>query len=165
VEIGLLPQATVIIIMILMLIGGSPGGAAGGIKTTTLAVAFAALISSFKGDAEVIIGNRSIAWRSVLRAFTIIVIFMLLSLAGMLVLNALFPHKDSLRSAFEVVSALSGTGLSMQGFTQELNTPGKIFIMFFMFIGRVGPLSIILFFVGREKPGHLRYPQERVIVG
>ena len=38
-------------------------------------------------------------------------------------------------------------------------------IALFMFIGRVGPLSIIMFFVGREKPGHLRYPEERVIVG
>ena len=165
VDIGLLPQVTVIIIMVLMLVGGSPGGAAGGVKTTTLAVVFAALISSFKGDREVIIGNRSIDWRIVLRAFTIVVIFLLFSLSGSLILNALFPHKDSLRSAFEVVSALSGTGLSMGGFTRELNSAGKLFIIFFMFIGRVGPLSIILFFVGREKPGHLRYPQERVIIG
>lgn len=164
-EIGLLPQATVIIIMILMLIGGSPGGAAGGIKTTTLAVVFAALISSFKGDSEVIIGKRSIAWRIVLRAFTIVVIFLILSVAGALALNFLFPHKDSLRSAFEVVSALSGTGLSMGHFTGELNGAGKVLIILFMFIGRVGPLAIILFFVGREKSGHLRYPQERVIVG
>ena len=163
-DVGGLPPPCIIIVIALMFIGGSPGSAAGGIKTSTAAVVFAALISSFKGDGEVIISRRSIAWRSVLRAFTITVIFLLLALFGALMLNAFSPALDGLPSAFEVVSALSGTGLST-GNSTRLLTPGcRVLIAVFMFIGRVGPLSIIVFFVGREKPGHLRYPEERVIV-
>ena len=165
VDVGALPPACAVIVMVLMFIGGSPGSAAGGIKTSTAAVALAALITSFKGEGEVIIGRRSIAWRGVLRAFTIIVLFLLLAIFGAVMLNAFSPKLDGLQSAFEVVSALSATGLTT-GRATELLTPGsRLMIAFFMFIGRVGPLSIIVFFVGREKPGHLRYPEERVIVG
>ena len=165
VAVGNLPSSCVIAVIILMLIGGSPGSTAGGIKTSTAAVAFAALISSFKGDDEVIISGRSIAWRCVLRSFTIIVIFLILSAFGALLLSAFSPKLDELQCFFEAVSALSGTGLSMNGATRLLSSEGKILIMIFMFAGRVGPLTIILFFVGREKPGRLRYPEERVIVG
>lgn len=163
--IGTLPSSCVIVVIILMLIGGSPGSTAGGMKTSTVAVAFAALISSFKGDDEVIISGRSVAWRCVLRSFTIIVIFLLLSALGTVLLNVSSPQLDELQCFFEVVSALSGTGLSMNGATRMLSTEGKILIMIFMFAGRVGPLTVILFFVGREKPIRLRYPEERVIVG
>lgn len=148
-----------------MLIGGSPGSAAGGIKTSTVAVAFAALISSFKGEGEVIIFKRSIAWRSVLRSFTIIVIFLLFSLIGTVLLGVFSPQLDDQQCIFEAVSALSGTGLTLNNATQLLSAGGKVIIGLLMFAGRVGPLSIILFFVGREKPGALRYPEERVIVG
>lgn len=165
VEIGALSPAAVTIIMILMLIGGSPGSAAGGIKTSTVAVAFAALISSFKGDSEVIIFNRSIAWRCVLRSFTIIVIFLLLSVVGTSLLSVFAPQLNEQQCMFEAVSAVSGTGLTMNSATRLLTTGGKVVIGLLMFAGRVGPLTIILFFVGREKPGALRYPEERVIVG
>ena len=165
VPVGSLPSAAVTVIMILMLIGGSPGSAAGGIKTSTVAVAFAALISSFKGEGEVIILKRSIAWRSVLRSFTIIVIFLLFSLIGTVLLGVFSPQLDDQQCIFEAVSALSGTGLTLNNATQLLSAGGKVIIGLLMFAGRVGPLSIILFFVGREKPGALRYPEERVIVG
>lgn len=165
VPVGSMPPAAVTVIMILMLIGGSPGSAAGGIKTSTVAVAFAALISSFKGDAEVIMFKRSVAWRCVLRSFTIIVIFLLISVLGALLLNVFAPQLDEQQCIFEAVSALSGTGLTLNSATSLLSSGGKVIIGLLMFAGRVGPLSIILFFVGREKPGALRYPEERVIVG
>ena len=34
-----------------------------------------------------------------------------------------------------------------------------------MIIGRLGPFTIMLFLLGREKPGQLKHPVERVIIG
>jgi trk system potassium uptake protein TrkH len=62
-------------------------------------------------------------------------------------------------------AALGGTGLDAGWVTPELTTGCKILVAFFMFIGRVGPLAIFMFFVRKEKTNALRYPEERVIVG
>ena len=162
---GMLSPACQILLIVLMMIGGAPGSTAGGIKTTTVAVAFAALSSSFKGENNVIIGKRSVAMTCVLRAFTIIVMFVLLCAAGALGLNSFAPDVDSLKCFFEATSALSTTGLSTGTTTMDWEMPCKLFITLFMFAGRVGPLTILLFFAGREKQNKLRFPEEQIIVG
>ena len=160
-----LPTACLTLIIVLMLIGGSPGSTAGGLKTTTIAVVFSALLSSFRGDNAVIIGGRTIPLRTVLRAFTITVIFILFAVFGGLLLSAFSPQLSDRQCFFEVSSALGGTGLDAGGITPQLTSGCKLLVAFFMFLGRVGPLTVILFFVGREKPAVLHYPEERVIVG
>ena len=153
------------LIIVMMLIGGSPGSTAGGLKTTTSAVIFSALISSFKGDNAVIVFGRTIPLRTVLRSFTIAVIFIFFAVFGGLLLSAFSPHLTDRQCFFEVSSALGGTGLDAGGITPQLTFGCKILVAFFMFAGRVGPLAVILFFVGKEKPAVLHYPEERVIVG
>jgi trk system potassium uptake protein TrkH len=153
------------LIIILMLIGGSPGSTAGGLKTTTLAVIFSALFSSFKGDNAVIIFGRTVPLRIVLRSFTIAVIFILMAVIGGLLLSAYSPQLTDRQCFFEISSALGGTGLDAGSVTPQLTLGGKLLVAFFMFAGRVGPLTIILFFLGREKPTVLHYPEERIIVG
>ena len=165
VDLAQLPTASLTLIIVLMLIGGSPGSTAGGLKTTTLAVIFAALSASFKGDNAVIISGRTIALRTVLRAFTITVIFIIIAVFGGLLLSAFSPQLTGRQCFFEVASALGGTGLDAGWVTPELTTGCKILVAFFMFIGRVGPLAIFMFFVRKEKPAVLHYPEERVIVG
>ncbi len=165
VDLALLSPACLTLIIVLMMVGGSPGSTAGGLKTTTLVVIFAALLSSFKGDTEVIISGRKIALQTVLRAMTIAVMFILMAVFGGLLLSAFSPQLQSRQCFFEVASALGGTGLDAGWITPQLTTPCKIFIAFCMFVGRVGPLAIFMFFVRREKTGVLHYPEERVIVG
>ncbi len=160
-----LPTACLTLVVVLMLIGGSPGSTAGGLKTTTISVVFSALISSFRGDNAVIIGGRTIPLRTVLRAFTITVIFILMAVFGGLLLSAFSPQLSDRQCFFEVSSALGGTGLDAGGITPQLTYGCKLLVAFFMFLGRVGPLTVIMFFVGREKPAVLHYPEERVIVG
>lgn len=165
IDIAMLSPACLTLIIVLMLIGGSPGSTAGGIKTSTAAVAMAALITSFKGDSEVIICSRTIALRTVLRAFTIIVLFVVLTVLGALLLNTFSPGLDGLQCFFEIASAISGTGLDAGDVTGGLDPGCKALVAFFMYIGRVGPLTVIMFLVGKEKSIPLHYPEERVIVG
>lgn len=165
VDLSLLSPACLTLIIVMMLIGGSPGSTAGGLKTTTLAIIFAALVASFKGDNSVIISGRTIDLRTVLRAFTITVMFILMAVFGGLLLSAFSPQLTDRQCFFEVASALGGTGLDAGWITPELTEGCKILVAFFMFAGRVGPLAIFMFFVRREKANVLHYPEERVIVG
>ena len=54
---------------------------------------------------------------------------------------------------------------NIMGMTGKLTLSGKIFVIMLMIIGRLGPFTILLFLLGREKPGQLKYPVERIIIG
>ena len=154
-----------LVVIVLMLIGGAPGSSAGGMKVTTAAVAFAAIRNTLLGNREVLIFKRSIGMEVVLRAFTMLVIFLLLFCVAGAVLHALNPaDMPLLETMFEAASALTTTGLSM-GATANLTFSGKIFVILLMIIGRLGPFTVLLFLLGREKPSRLKYPEERVVIG
>ncbi len=160
-----LPDMSLSFIIMLMLIGGSPGSTAGGMKTSTLALALAAIAGTIRGETETLIFKRRIPTVNVLRAFTIIILFTLLGCSGAFALQLMEPGKEMIVTSFEAISALTTTGLSIGNTTAELSWNGKLLLVLFMFIGRVGPFTVLLFLVGREKPGQLKYPEERVIIG
>ena len=143
-----------------MLRMNTPGGTAGGIKTGTVALVFAAILSVLRGDSEVLLFNRRIPTMNVLRAFTIILIFTLLGAVGAIYLQTREPGGD-----FFNISALTTTGLSIGDTTAKLSAGGKLFLVFLMFMGRVGPFTVLLFLLGREKHTPIRYPEERIIIG
>ena len=162
---GFFTPGVALVSMVLMLIGGAPGSTAGGMKVTTAAVAFAAIRNTLQGNQEVLIFKRSVGMDVVLRAFTMMVIYLLLFFAGGTILHMINPsHIPLLNSMFEAASAITTTGFSM-GVTGELNGAGKLFVILLMIIGRLGPFTVLLFLLNREKPGQLKYPNERVIIG
>ncbi len=160
-----LPAVSLTLAIVLMMIGGSPGSTAGGMKTSTAAVAVAAILNTLQGNNEVLMFKRKIPTANVLRAFTIIVLFLLICSAGASLLQLMTPGASMMDAFFETASALSTTGLSISNTTAKLADAGKFFVSFLMFLGRMGPFTIMLFLLGREKPGQLRYPAERVIIG
>ena len=164
-EVAALPHISLVFVMILMLIGGSPGSTAGGIKTSTVGLALAGIISTLRGDPETLVFKRRVPTVNVLRALTIIILFALLSCVGALALELTEPTLASSSTAFEAVSALTTTGLSVGETTSLLSYKGKLLLVLFMFLGRVGPFTALLFLMGREKHGQLKYPEERVIIG
>ena len=165
VVIGSLPAESLTLLIVLMLIGGAPGGTAGGMKVSTVALAVSSIIGTFKGRQEVQMFKRTIPMANVLRAYTIMVTFILLTCAGAVFLHMLTPDRFEIADCFfESASALSTTGLST-GATASLTAPGKIYLACYMFMGRVGPFTIMLFLLSREKTRKLRYPEERIIIG
>jgi trk system potassium uptake protein TrkH len=64
---------------------------------------------------------------------------------------------------FEVVSAFCTVGLST-GITAELTPPGKLIIIACMYVGRVGPLTLVLA-IGRRAAQKFEYPEENVMIG
>ena len=160
-----LPHISGAFIVLLMLIGGSPGSTAGGIKTSTVALALAGIVGTLRGDPETLVFKRRVPTVNVLRALTIIILFVLISGAGALALELTEPKMEASFTAFEAVSALTTTGLSLGDTTAQLSDKGKLLLVLFMFLGRVGPFTALLFLMGREKHGQLKYPEERVIIG
>ena len=159
-DIAALPASTTTLIIIFMLIGASPGSTGGGMKTSTVAVIF----NTFKGNPEVLMFRRRVPAAQVLRAFTIIVMFTLLACVAAMAIQMITPGSAMMEAFFEAASALGTTGLTIGG-TAKLTTEGKLLLSFLMFIGRIGPFTIMLFLLGREKTVRLKYPDERVIIG
>ena len=66
--------------------------------------------------------------------------------------------------AFETFSAFGTVGLSM-GITPGLSAIGKIVIIITMFIGRVGPLTLLLALAISQKEARIEPPKEGVSIG
>ena len=162
---GLMKSASLFVIMILMFIGGSPGGTAGGIKTTTFAIMILMITAELRGQKELIVFNRRIPREHFRKAF--VVAFMLLATVtlGIIFLN-LTESFDFLSISFEAVSAIATVGLSM-GITSGLSSVGKVIIILLMYLGRIGPLTLMLSVnrSGLRKGHELSYPVRDILIG
>ena len=161
-DIGATHDATALMIISLMLVGGGPTSTAGGIKVTTLIALLLAIVAFFRRRSELAAFGRSIPLEDVLRvtALTSIAI-LLVMVATFLVL--LRHDGEFLDLAFEVASAFGTVGLS-RGVTADLDDTGRAVIVFMMFAGRVGPLTLGFFLATRVQP-RVRYPKSPVFLG
>jgi len=62
------------------------------------------------------------------------------------------------------VSAFATVGLST-GLTPELTVHGKLWIIFTMFAGRVGPVTLAMALAMRQERQLVKYPEGKVIIG
>ena len=167
-----LSNATLSVMIVLMFIGASPFSTGGGIKTTSLAVLVVMAISRFQGRDETVCWGRRLTPRVIARSVTLVLsaaaVVSLFFIGLMLIEQRNVPHTQGrglfLESLFETVSAFGTVGLSM-GFTAKLSLAGKLMITFLMYIGRVGPLSLILGLSMDVSGDPIRYPSEDVAIG
>ncbi len=161
-----LTNASKLLTIVLMFIGGSPASTAGGIKTVTIGVIVFTVISMIRGREDTELFGKRISRNIVNRALTIGVVGMTLVVSITMILTVTEAGLDFMDVLFEVVSALGTVGLSL-GITAQLSVFGRIVIIFAMFAGRVGPLTIA-FALARQQnknKGNIRYPEDKVIVG
>ncbi|MBI5699692.1 hypothetical protein HZC35_05210 [Candidatus Saganbacteria bacterium] len=162
-DIGAMSAASLTMLIVLMFIGASPGSTGGGIKTTTLGAIFVSVGSYLKGRRRVRAFEREFPLTTVLRAFTIFALFILILLVDLIVLGNV-ERASYLQLFFEITSALGNTGLSM-GITSALTSLGKAMLIITMFIGRVGPVTIAMSFLAKPTRESLRFPEEDIFVG
>ena len=164
VAIGALPLPALLVLSMLMFIGGAPGSCAGGIKTTSFTIWMARVRSALHGDASVSLLGREIPHDLVLRAVAVIGLATAWNAAGVLLLAFALPSGTPLQDiVFEQVSAFGTVGLST-GLTPGLNTVARMWIIATMFVGRLGPLTLLLSFVTTNKP-RIQYAEGRMMVG
>lgn len=158
--------ASLLIMIVLMLIGGSPGGTAGGMKTTTFAVIILLIVSELQSKKEVVVFNRKIDSDQFKKAF--IVAFMLIATVTVGIILLLISEPFDLMSlAFEAVSAICTVGLTM-GITSSLSFYGKVIIISLMYLGRIGPLTLLLSMnrkAANKKGQEISYPTADILIG
>ena len=164
VNIGGLSQASVFLFMILMFVGASPGSTGGGIKTTTLGVLVATLMSVLKNRDKVVIYKRTIPHRVVYGAIAILFLSLLFIFIITLLILIVQPTLPFISVLFEVISAFATVGLSL-GITAKLCVVAKLLIVVTMFIGRIGPITFALFLTKKGNKSPFEYPEESVIIG
>jgi trk/ktr system potassium uptake protein len=154
---------TLEMMMFLMLIGGCPGSTAGGLKTTTLAVLILAIYNNLKGRSKVVVMERVIPNERVVQALAILGIMFAASWLGAITLSSLEPSafQDNL---FETVSAVGTVGLST-GITANLSTGAKLLLCLYMFMGRVGPLTLAVSLLTRSDDKRIGYVSEDITIG
>lgn len=163
VDMGQLFPATALLTIFLMFIGASPGGTGGGIKTTTLALILLTIRATLRGNKNTLVFGRRVPADTIRRAFTITFLSLLLCVGALFLIEAT-DRFSLLHLAFEVISAFGTVGLSL-GITPHLSYLGKIIIILVMFIGRVGPLTLLLALSMRQKEPRIEPPKEGVSIG
>lgn len=158
-------DASSMITLVLMFIGGAPAGTAGGIKVTTMAMFVLCIVATVKGRSEIEVFGRKIARGSVNTGIAIIMISLTVVFTDVLLLLAI-DGKGLLDTVFEVVTAMGTVGLT-RGITSELSWLGKLLIIITMYIGRIGPITMVLAFgIHRDRSVDLReLPEERILIG
>lgn len=166
VDIGALHVSTKLIMAMFMFIGGSPAGTAGGIKTVTFAIMLLYIHSLVKGSDRIKLMKRSISDQVVKRSLTIAMVSFFICIIGLVVL-AISEECSFIDLVFEVFSAFATVGLTA-GVTPLLTSVGKIVIIILMYIGRIGPITMVLIFAKRYnqmKGKDIVYPEANVLIG
>jgi len=156
-------QATQFFMIILMFIGASPGSTGGGIKTTTFAVLVGAVLAMIRGKEDVVLFRFRLAQERVYKAVTVTLFCIGIVMLGTMIL-ATTEDASFLKILFEATSAFGTVGLSM-GLTGHLTVAGKLTIIFLMFMGRLGPLTLT--YALGPKPGRAlyRHAEGKIIIG
>lgn len=163
VDMGALSMSTVLIYLLLMWVGASPGSTGGGIKTTTFAVAILNSFSLGRAKDRVEAFRREINNESVRRAFAVMTLSFLVIGISVFLVKYFDPQLPLVNVAFECFSAFSTVGLSL-GITGELSNPSRIVIIFTMFLGRVGTLTLMVGFLRNIRTLNYHYPSESIFI-
>lgn len=155
-------DSTTTLTILLMFIGGGSMSTASGIKLMTFVVLILSTYAYLSKRQEIRLFNRAIPEDTVRKSFAIGILSMALIWICLLLLTS--THRiNFLDAVFEVVSAFGTVGLS-RGATSELNTFGQLLIMFLMFFGRIGPLTLG-YMLATPKRSHIRHPKVDIPVG
>ncbi|GAA3643719.1 TrkH family potassium uptake protein [Asaccharospora irregularis] len=166
IDLTMMKESTLFVMINLMLIGASPASTGGGIKTTSLATIILTVRCFILGRPDIEVFERRIGTTIARKALGIFFIGISVAVLGTLLISLTQPQFTLLESGFEVASAFATVGLSIGG-SATLSGIGKILIMMFMFMGRVGSLTIFMALLSRstKKNQPVRYPEGRIIVG
>ncbi|HIT43721.1 TPA: H(+)-transporting ATPase [Candidatus Avacholeplasma faecigallinarum] len=166
VDLSTLTPGAYLVVVILMFIGTSPCSTGGGVKTTTIFVIVATIFYFAKGKKTKAFGRR-IPDGAIFKAFVLVTLAMIVVVVGTFAICIIQPQLGVQEVIFEVVSAFSTTGLSM-GITTSLNKVNRLIISLLMFLGRIGPLTVIGVVNKNwmtDSKEDVQYVEEKVIIG
>ena len=150
--------------IILMFIGGSPGSTAGGIKTTTIGVLIVTVVSVIRGREDSEVFKRRFSKDLVYKAFTLLFIGFTLVVIVTMLLSYTEKGATFMSIFYETISAFGTAGLTL-GLTPDLSNIGRILIIIMMYLGRVGPLTVVLSLTRKKEKSGVKYPEGKILIG
>jgi len=145
-----------------MFIGGGSSSTASGIKVVTFMLLIMATYSYLRRDESVYVFKREIAKDTVSKALALTMISVGVTWFAIFSL-LLSENAPMIDIVFEAVSALGTVGLS-RGLTGSLSESGELIIIFMMFMGRLGPLTLA-YFLASPRTKKLRYAETKLAIG
>ena len=158
-----LRHGTVLLCYFLMFIGGSSIGTAGEIKTTTVATLFLSTRAIVKGKTHLVVFRKNIPHQTVTKALAVTMVsisFLLLASVGLYQAEG----GSMVDVVYETTSAIATVGLT-RDYTSKLHLLGKLIIIICMYLGRIGPISMVIFFNKERKNDFVSFPHEDINVG
>jgi len=157
--------------IVLMFIGAGSGSTGGGVKITTIAIILYTVISEIKGSSDTII-YKNIVPNNIVRRAVAILFVGITTVATFSIAVAMFEYEKIMQGAFsfvdivfEMASAFATVGLSSIG-TGNLCVFSKLLIIVAMYLGRVGPIALLLSFVMKDKNKTSKvYPEGQIHIG
>jgi Trk-type K+ transport system membrane component len=161
--IGQMKQSTWLGTIVLMFIGGGSASTAGGIKVTTFVVLLFAILAEVRGESAVNAFDRQITARVQRQALTIALLSVAAVVSSTLLVIEMtqYPLSEAL---FEVTSAFATVGLST-GLTPSLPESAALLLVFLMFLGRLGPITLVTALAIRDRERLYHLPEGRPIIG
>ncbi len=160
---------TKVVSIVLMYIGAAPGSTGGGIKVTTFAVILMTVVSVLRNKEETTVLGRKLDKSIVYKSLTIAILS--ISAIAVAAISIFYALKDTsnvsgLHALFETVSAFATVGLSV-GVTAVADLFSEIILTVLMFIGRVGPISVILSLMinSADRAKKQIVPEGKIMVG
>ncbi|WP_404402627.1 TrkH family potassium uptake protein [Idiomarina seosinensis] len=155
-------DGSTVMTLLLMFVGAGSLSTASGIKLMTFVVLIMSTYSFFRQRKDVRLFERAVPEHTIHKAFSLVVMAVMLIWVSFFLLVS--THQiNFIDGIFEVVSAFGTVGLS-RGVTDDLNTFGQLLIMFLMFFGRIGPLTLG-YMLAKPKKKKVRYPDAEIPIG
>jgi len=161
-NIGNYSNAGLLVLIVLMYIGASPGSTGGGIKTTTAFV----LIRNMRNvtlNKSCAAFKRKISDDTVRKALVVAGLALLSIMFSTFIVSVLESQFSLSQILTEVTSAFATVGLST-GITPQLCSASKLMLIITMFIGRLGPLTIVTLWWKQNRP-KAEYVSEIINIG
>ena len=159
-----LTNTSAIVALLLMFIGGSPVGTAGGVKTVTVAVLLVFAFAAIQNREDASLFHRTVSRQAVSKAVAVVSMSFLIQFLSTVLLSFV-SDADVIDIVYETVSATATVGLS-RNLTPTLNLWGKIILIVTMYLGRVGPISLVIaFHTKKVKNNIIKNPEAEISVG
>ncbi|HSE70732.1 MAG TPA: potassium transporter TrkG [Nocardioidaceae bacterium] len=160
---GAMHEGTLLGTNALMFIGGGSAGTAGGIKVTTFILLFFVIYAEVRGEQHVNAFDRRIDPRTQRQALTVALLSVGAIVTATLFLLEITDHGTE-ALLFEVISAFATVGLST-GITADLPGVGQVVLVLLMFLGRLGPITLVSALALRERQRLYQLPEGRPLIG
>lgn len=159
-----LTDSSAIVSLLLMFIGGSPVGTAGGVKTVTIAILLMSAFATIRNNDEVVLCKRTISKQAIGKAVAVVSMSFIIAFVSMVLLSAV-SGAPALDVAYETFSATATVGLT-RNLTPTLSLAGKLIVIVTMYLGRIGPISLVIAFNTKHKRKNIiKNPVEEISVG